>query len=428
MLRQYVWPRLKGVGTLRLIYLLLGFLISLLLANLLGATEFGRYTYVFSLIALLALPASLGFEPLLTREIAHYREAGQWGLARQLITFATQRVLMVSVVLMVVGVAVSLWWPGAVEEGLKWPMVLALLSLPFYALVPIRQGVLTGLHQTVLAQWPENIIRPGLLIIAIGMLFLWSPATLSAEAMVAANGVAMALAFLAGGWLLWRHLPGASPTRVAPFQQKIWLRQGIAFMALSGMHVVNSHADILMIGSMAGAEAAGLYQVPTRLAIFVQLPFFLMEMVLAPLIARSKARREMDNLVTLANRLTRLTLLATLPLAVVFAVFRFPILDWFGTAFSAGHQVLLVLLAGVLMHVVIGPVGYLTTMLGHERKATQIMSVTSVVNLVLNLWMIPRYGIVGAAIATVVSEACWKLALWWFLRRQLQLRIGILSR
>jgi O-antigen/teichoic acid export membrane protein len=53
---------------------------------------------------------------------------------------------------------------------------------------------------------------------------------------------------------------------------------------------------------------------------------------------------------------------------------------------------------------------YLLNMTGHERPAQRIVWVAALVNLGLNLWAIPRFGIEGAAVATALSMALWNVA------------------
>ena len=75
-----------------------------------------------------------------------------------------------------------------------------------------------------------------------------------------------------------------------------------------------------------------------------------------------------------------------------------------------------------------GPVGVTLYMTGHESIANRIFTASAVLNVILNFALIPRFGIVGAAVATSISLIAWNLGLWVVVRRRLKLRpsaIGI---
>jgi O-antigen/teichoic acid export membrane protein len=85
-------------------------------------------------------------------------------------------------------------------------------------------------------------------------------------------------------------------------------------------------------------------------------------------------------------------------------------MGWFGEAFEAGATCLVWLAAGQAVNALCGPVMYLLNMTGHERPAQRIVWAAALVNLALNLWAIPRFGIAGAAVATALSMALWNVA------------------
>jgi O-antigen/teichoic acid export membrane protein len=87
------------------------------------------------------------------------------------------------------------------------------------------------------------------------------------------------------------------------------------------------------------------------------------------------------------------------------AIFRTELLHVFGRSFTAGDTALLVLAAGQLVNAGAGPTGALLTMTG--RQKWELANTLSMVafNFVLNLILIPRMGVIGAAIATAASIA-----------------------
>jgi O-antigen/teichoic acid export membrane protein len=81
------------------------------------------------------------------------------------------------------------------------------------------------------------------------------------------------------------------------------------------------------------------------------------------------------------------------------------LLEWFGA--EEASPALRILLIGAAFNAISGPVLTLMNMTGAERRARDIVAVSAVLNLGLNVLWIPRFGIVGAAWATTLSTVLW---------------------
>ena len=98
-------------------------------------------------------------------------------------------------------------------------------------------------------------------------------------------------------------------------------------------------------------------------------------------------------------------------------------MDWFGPAFAQGQTCLLWLAIGQLSMTLCGPVMYVLNMTGFERIGNRILWSTALVNIALNVWIIPRHGIDGAAFTTALSLALWNGAAAWAVHKNLGLSV-----
>ena len=88
-----------------------------------------------------------------------------------------------------------------------------------------------------------------------------------------------------------------------------------------------------------------------------------------------------------------------------------PLLGIFGASFVAGETALRILLIGQVVGAGLGSVMYIMTMTGQERPAMFILGAILVANPVLNLVLIPKFGIEGAAVAKAATLIVWKMAM-----------------
>ena len=117
----------------------------------------------------------------------------------------------------------------------------------------------------------------------------------------------------------------------------------------------------------------------------------------------------------------RLIALVTLLLVIGLMALSPIALGLFGEDFLAGSSALYILLAAMIINALTGPVGYVMTMTGHHLKAAKILLAMIILNILLNVMLIPPYGIEGAAIATGVTSALWNIILSWYAITKLKL-------
>jgi O-antigen/teichoic acid export membrane protein len=83
---------------------------------------------------------------------------------------------------------------------------------------------------------------------------------------------------------------------------------------------------------------------------------------------------------------------------------------------------LLILAGGQLINALAGSVGLLMAMTGHQVESSIVLAVSAGLNVGLNYLLIPRYGLVGAALATGISTVVWNVTLAVRVRRLLGVR------
>jgi O-antigen/teichoic acid export membrane protein len=98
------------------------------------------------------------------------------------------------------------------------------------------------------------------------------------------------------------------------------------------------------------------------------------------------------------------------------------LLRLFGAGFETAYLPLLILLCGEMAAAAAGPVGFFLTMTGRQLTATRIEAATSAIAVGLALGLIPRYGILGAAIVVATGSALRNTAMFVAVWRQLGVR------
>ena len=136
-----------------------------------------------------------------------------------------------------------------------------------------------------------------------------------------------------------------------------------------------------------------------------------------PRLARAHAERRPDRLQATVDVMNLIGVGSTGAIvAGLVAVGPFA-LHLFGPEFAAGYPALLVLAVGRLAAVLLGPASDLLLMTGHHRRLGRVNLVFAVLNIALNLVLIPWLGAAGAAVATTTATVSWSAWLYRMARR-----------
>jgi len=119
----------------------------------------------------------------------------------------------------------------------------------------------------------------------------------------------------------------------------------------------------------------------------------------------------------------RWTFWPSLAMCVGILVFGKPLLYLFGPEYEAAYPVMFILAIGLLARAAVGPAERLLSMLGERKPCALIYAAAFVVNLVLCIVLIPRFGIEGAGAATSVALVFESIMLFIVARRRLGLHV-----
>ncbi|SDF50426.1 Membrane protein involved in the export of O-antigen and teichoic acid [Salipiger thiooxidans] len=413
---QLLALRVGGLGV--------SFGLGVLLARVMGPTEFGIYTFVLAILTLLMLPAKFGLPSLMTREIAKAGEdAPQIGMV---LRWGRMWSLTASILVSAISL-LALWIFHERIEGVSpWIVALTFLNVPLLTFAFFDSAVLRGLKKPVASQFPENVFRPLMMMILAGAVSLAvTGSRMSADTALILNAVAATGALIVVRWLTVTSLPaearsGDGIPRPDKETRSVWFRAVLALALSGGIQSLNEQIDILSLGFFGEAADVGIYRVASRGAFLVYFALLSVGMVASPYFARYRKEGRMKELQGIVTVASRAIFLAALVPAVLMIVFATPVMTLvFGAEYAAGALPLAILCAGQLANAATGASIQLMNMSGHEGTVARAVTFGAVCNVVLNLSLVPFYGPTGAAIATAISVAIWNTYLWVACRRTL---------
>lgn len=401
----------SGVFIVNVLGLALAFVANIILARTLGVTAYGYYVFALTAVSILSLLALFGLNTSLVRLIATYRTSEQWALLKGVARFSAVLVGLAAIVLMVlIALGTRLAGDGLSVEARSAATAMALL-LPVYTFLRLATAALRALGKATLGQIAEVNIRHGLLILIIGVGVARGYGGWDAAAMLSVNTMAtLATLAVATAWL-WRSWPAVSAEIRPEYDYSHWFSLSLSLLFIAGTQSLLRETDILMLGTMHGPDAAGYYGAAGRLATLVNFGLLSANAIAAPMIAELHFQKKTAQLAVLLRSAAAWSTTIAIVIAVPMIAAAALALSFFGPEFVAGQSALRILVLGNVGGAMAGSAGFLMTMTGHHREAARVFFAALVLNVILNLILIPSFGAAGAATATAISKVAWNVAL-----------------
>ncbi len=429
-IRGYMIRGVSGTFVLQIVSTALGFMTNVLIARLLGVKEYGIYIYIFAWVGILSVLSMSGLGNILIREIAAYKARKEWGLIHGLLRWSCSRGLIVSIIVTLIAGGVAWLLRKQLEPGILPALWAAFAMLPMLTLFNLNAMALQGFKYVVLSKIPAVLIRSPLLLILLVLASIFFPQVISAFGVVLLSGAALLIAFVAGGWLLYKRLPREVILSPSIYQQRIWMSSALPLLLTAGLFELNTRIPTLMLGSMADIEAVGVFGIASLIAGLTSFILLSVNSSLGPLISDLYTSGKMFRLQNVVTLSARLTLLVGGLVSLVIIMLQQWIYSFFGHDFQQAGQVLLILISGQIINIAAGSVGILLVMTGHERIVAIVVGVSTTITIILSVLLIPPYGINGAGIAVFTGVFIWNAILIFYVIKKLGIDptvFGVLS-
>lgn len=390
-----------------------GYFFKVYLARSLGADALGLYALGMSVVGLLGLVNAAGLPSAAPRFIAEYQSRGDFlrlgAFLRRSFGLLSVGNLLLGTVLIAIGpwIAVHLYHAPALSAYFSFfalIMLFGVLSTFFGQAMAGYQDVAKRTIITHFVGTPANMIF-AVILISVGF---------GLRGYLAAQVASGLLVLVLLGISVWKTTPAEArvPAPKAKIEKEVIAFSATAF-GIAGIEFFLAQTDKIVLGYYLEPRRVGVYAVATALVGFVPIALQSVNQIFSPTIAELYASGKRALLQQLYATLTKWILMLTVPLALTMIFLARPLMTIFGKGFEAGTSVVVIGAIGQLLNCAVGSVGYLLLMSGNQTRLIRIQAWNAALMIGLSLLLVPRLGILGAAIAsavTVITTNLWSLA------------------
>lgn len=388
----------------------LTFLFGVYVVRQLGDERFGQYSIVLAFVGLFQIFAELGMTQYVMREIAQDRSK------TQLLFWNLVAVRTLLAILGIVGITLAAVIAGYSSELVLGIFVYTCGFLLFALLAPLttvltaneRLDYVTGL--TILGR---------LIFVVVGAILLFSGHGFIS--LIVASLIGAPLQIGLAIWAIRHHHMATLSIQIEPHTWLHLIRSGLPFGIISLTLTIAFSIDTLMLEMYMPECAVGWYNVAYNLVF--SLMFFVsgFNEAIVPSLSRTFVE-DATHVERWYHRYVKFIMVLSLPIAVGGMLVAFPLIRFLYTdEFLPSALALQILIWDVPLLMFTSFCGNMTTIINEERAAARIYGINAAANVILNLYTIPRFGVVGAALVTVVTDLIGALQFYFLLRRKLHL-------
>ena len=397
----------------KLIGLLLAYLLMLLITTQFGAEVFGRYSITLTLSQILVIVFTFGLPSAIVRLIADpdtFNVLPQSNYLQKGIFLILIAGFAISILLFIFSETLSIY----LFKDLRLANYLKLLSL---FLVPLMfheffSNFFRGKKDFTKYNY-FTFIFPNLFFFAI--FYILIQYSFLEEITILSYGLSFMLIFIIE-LIAYAKLKLKSKTN---FPINRLLKLSFPMMFSTTLLFLLNWTDIFMLGAMKGSSEVGIYNVAFKIASLGYLIIIAINVVIAPKISELYSKNNMVALKKVIQHSTWFIIVLTIPLMALILLFRETILGIFGIEFLNGETALVIIGCGVLISSISGNVDQILNMTNSHKILRNITFFCFMVNVILNYFLIPVYGINGAAIASLITNVLINAICLYYIKKNL---------
>ena len=392
----------------RLLAVAMNFAILVLIVRYLSKADYGAFAYALSIAALGANLATFGLDRSITRFVPIYEEQGRYDKMLGTIVMVTGTILSLSLTAILLVYGLQGFLGGSLirdERAISLLLILILLA-PIQALDGLLTGMFAVISKPRAIFFRKYVLGPALRLAVVLLLILGnSGVSFLATGYVITGALSVAIYIV----ILFRLLREEGLLQRFSFgTMRMPAREVFAFtlplLSSDFMYMAMNTSDVVLLGHFQGSAEVASFRAIWPAAHLNQLVMTSFALLFTPMAARLFARNDRAGINDLYWKTALWIAVLSFPIfALTFSLAEPFTVTAFGARYEDSATYLMLLSFGYYFNAALGFNGLTLKVFGKLRYIVSINALAAVVNVAVNLALIPRYGALGAAIGTTAT-------------------------
>jgi O-antigen/teichoic acid export membrane protein len=395
---------------LRVSGVILLFFLSLFLTNFYSANLVGKYDFVRSTIMLLSGISLLGTNQAIIYYSGVLSSKNSFKSIKAVYVKMLSIIFCMSTFIYLLFLSFSKEYVNEIfEKQEAYDLInISIQGLFFYSIALLNIDTIRALKKTLLSELFRNVFRYlPIFVFAIVLYFL--------------DQTEMIITWFVVGFILLFFITGIAvyvifdkikylnnKTENISTKEIISTSYPMALSAIS--YFIMQSIDVIFLGIYNSFETIAYYSIAVKLSSVAALAIVSVNIVIAPKIAKIYKDNNFDELRVLMKKATRLNVAVSIPILLCIIIFSTYLLSFFGSDYTLAKNSLIILASSQLFNSISGPSAIFLNMTGRQKSLNIILIIALLINVTLNVILIPILGMIGAALSTAISLILWKIA------------------
>lgn len=392
----------------------LAYLQNIVLAHCMNPSAFGEYAIGLSVAMFMGIAVAAGQPTAILRFWPQYLTQKSEALARGALTFGYVVTSISSFAFGAFAFALAFfltaWGMNVSALAQAVPLTVAWAFSEFLMAALRAKGSVAG------AMLPRDVLWR-VAIIAIGVAHWESGLEISSRAVLMWCALVLSLLVAAQATYSGRLTPSYFRELTPRFDLPLWSRAALGLGLATTIGMINTQIDTPLVGLYLTKAETGQFFAVQKTASLLIIVLWATIIVAAPNFSRLYHSRQVHELQRISRSFAISVGSLSLAIYFVFFVFGRFLLGLFGPSFTDLTLELRIMSTGYLIDALCGPAGVLLLLSGHERLHLKILLVFLALKTSLMILLLPRFGLLGAAIGASLSQAIVPVVLCLYIRR-----------
>ena len=376
-----------------------------IIARYFGIESYGLFSLAILVLNLVVAISLLGLSEGIVRYATIYRGKKQFKKINYLFKICGIILLFVSLILSVITFLLSSWISRTFfhNEALAIFIKISSLIVPFYVISSLFLSFIRAFEKIGTYSFVVNILQN---ITKVAAIILLIALGLKSDSIMFSFFIGIFLMFLFSYYFCKHNLLITSDTSTLKEKEKKETLKSLFYYSLplmfsSIIYTIYSLTDSFVIGYFKGVSDVGLYNAAIPIALLLAIiPDFFIQLFY-PLITKEYSERNFKVVKELSKQVSKWIFIIIMPIFLLMIIFPGVFINiFFGKEYLASDNALRILAFGSFISVFSGLWTTILMMAGKSKTILINLIIASIINLILNVIFVVKYGLIGAAIAT----------------------------
>ena len=409
------------IGTI--IAKLLSYIYRAVIARSFTIEEYGIFSIALAFLTIVSIISNLGFSQGVERFLGYFSKENNKlkGIILSAIKITLPFSILISVIVVIFSKNISSLLFST--PTLKSMVIASAIGVPFYTLSDLNLSIFRGFklikYQVIIKDLTENLVKIILTIIAVYMGF-------NILGVIYSYVIALIISGIIGFQVVKRKVFSVFDKTIQEAKMHTALLSFSWPIMFTGLlFTATKWTDTLLLGLLDTKTSVGLYNAALPIAGLLTMVYTASGSLFIPVLSEMYRENETAVMTKVVYRLNKWVFLITLPAFILVLLFPQQLLTLlFGAKYSSAALALQILAIGYFFGVLMGQVGALMNITGKTKERMFVWLSGGIISIALNILLIPRYSLIGAAIASTLTFIYLNMASYYCIKKAINIRLN----